>query len=288
MLTTANQTKHKNVAIIGCSHSQLVVDEDKALWIVDLCKKFPKINFFNFSRAGLGNSYIDLILKYVMYEDERQYDLVIVQMSSAHRWMFPISGNIDINLLYGNTNEMFYSSRLPRQYEKYQHKVKKHFGIDNITTETMILPYAYGLMTHTKEEIETLDNIKLFEGLPEDQDNNISRWSPSIATLQSKLFARQLNKLGEQYNILFFNWFETFLPELQQDLISNISNLPISVTDWIEEKYPKKYKDKNNKNYIGPWNDGTNHFNAHGNKVFFKGYIMKSKIRTKLQELENA
>ena len=288
MLTTENQNKHKNVAIIGCSHSELVMDTDRAMWIVDLCKKFPRINFFNFSRAGLGNYYIDLMLKYVMYEDERHYDLVIVQMTSAHRWMFPISGNSEINLLYGNTNEMFASSRLPRQYKKYERKIKEYYGMDNLTTERMILPYAYGLMTHTKEEIETLDNIKIDPGLAEDQDKNISRWSPSIATLQSKLFARQLNKLGEQYNMLFFNWFETFLPKQQQDLISNISNLPISVTDWVSEKYPKEYKNKDNTDYIGPWNDGTHHFNAQGNKVFFDEYIMTSKIKTRLQELENA
>lgn len=74
-----------NVAIIGCSFSDVNYNPNN--WTELLAKKYPTINFWNYSKGGRGHLYQDMCLKHALFVEK--FDYIIVQCTGRLRWQVP-------------------------------------------------------------------------------------------------------------------------------------------------------------------------------------------------------
>lgn len=73
------------VAVIGCSFSDNNHQDNN--WTQLLANTYPTINFYNYSRGGMGHLYQDMCLKHALYVEA--YDYIIVQCTGSLRWHTP-------------------------------------------------------------------------------------------------------------------------------------------------------------------------------------------------------
>ena len=93
------------VAIIGCSFSDNNHQDNN--WTQLLANTYPTIQFYNYSRGGMGHLYQDMCLKHAVYTED--YDYIIVQCTGSLRWHTPAwieDGPSDIH-----PSEVFFQQR---------------------------------------------------------------------------------------------------------------------------------------------------------------------------------
>lgn len=90
---TVSKFQTKKVAVIGCSHSSIRTNDQ--VWIKQLADRFTHLEVYNYAMPGHGTLYFDMVLKHIMYEQEINYDWIIIQLQSSSRWHIPVMGNPD-------------------------------------------------------------------------------------------------------------------------------------------------------------------------------------------------
>lgn len=281
MLTSSNQ-KSKKVAIMGCSHSDLHPN-GHGYWTKFLCDCFPDIHFVNFSMGGTGNQLIELNFKYALYEDLTEYDCIIVQLSHHLRWQVPITG-WSYDFYYGST-DVAYTDRSP------------DVPTPNMRKRNISVPMAYGsrfidreILTNTIPNVHILNRgiTRRYSAKGEKNQNwdiktdkmkelhmssnNIGTSHLNLASLNTKLFNRQLAHLAKDNSIFYFNWW----PQAEEPEMRSNLGRP-TVMSWWEEN-------------IGSWEvgkyiDQTHHLTIEANEILWKQYIKDTPLYKKLIDL---
>ncbi len=299
MLVSNSQSK--NVAIFGCSHSdydipsreQVVVkakhEEDQGYWIRKLCDDHPNLNFYNFARGAQGNQYIDICMKYAMYQDPIEYCAFIVQTSGHLRWIAPVQGWAE-DWFFGPTSKAFEIEKggdtMPN-FRKVKLTVPYSFGNTILTRERLQGEYAMRPWREHPELIgvtnQGINNGHYFRTRTDKTKakhlatNLAGEKYTGVTALHSKLFNFELADISQHKPIYYFNWWQLGGKEVE----SNIGKL--SVETWLEQEHPGKYRGRDGGR--GPLNNGTDHFTNEGNEFFYNEYIMASKLGPVLTEL---
>lgn len=298
MLVSNSQSK--NVAVFGCSHSDYDIPDraqivkkaqfeyDQGYWIRKLCDNHPNIKFHNFARGAMGNQYIDLCMKYAMYQDPIEYCAFIVQTSGHLRWMAPVQGYAE-DWFFGPTTKAF---KIEEAGE----------GMPNYCLKRLSVPFAFGNEILTRDRLQGEYAMRPWREHPEgigvtNQGVNNGHYFKSrsdrtktkylatnlagekytgLPALQSKIFNFELADISQHKPIYYFNWWQLGGKEVE----SNIGKL--SVETWLELEHPGKYRTKTGD---GPLNNGTDHLTNEGNELLYNEYIMASKLGPVLTEL---
>jgi len=240
----------KKIAIIGCSHSYY--GECETNWTTMFPDDFI---IHNYSLAGHGVQYFDFILKYLV-ANKMDYDCVIIQLTSATRWQFPVSGHTSNELIEWKVSD---------NYVNYSVNYSHATAHDTVDHEDLYKNYP----------MKFLNDISIFNhGFKRSRDNLTdaefdrfdinSSQQETWVTEYYNLFTQTLHMYESQFPNVFW-WRFANTP------INNIGHGTHTALDTVINK----------KELYGDLNDivdDTYHLTPLGYRILFDEYIMKSKI----------
>ena len=234
------------VAVIGCSHSDLNLQEYNNpptlppkkgnafhSWIVHAAESNPQVHFDCYAKAGEGAIYFDFCLKNIVNQD---YDMCIVQLTTDRRWMFPLNYKLDQTDTWTT------------------HKVTKNLNAFLFQPEHI---NVCGNVSDIKSKTRNYDKQSFVKNfLP---TNNLSE-------TYSKLF---LESLETVYAKCFKNFI--YFTMWNDDHYANNIGHEKTGFDFLTQKYGQKYFKKN-------FVTTDYHLNYEGAKIFYEDYL-KPKIK---------
>jgi len=222
------------VAILGCSHSDTMFVRDN--WVEQLSRKYPDIQFDNYSIVGGGQLDIDCILKHFV-KFKMQFDKVIVQFSGNNRWIIPSQG-------------------VWRDFEDPYDRVELS---NNLHCYRLDVPRARSSRIFTKDELKGIAKGFWSEGHVHVDNFRVDDWACRVGFghYYSDLVHNTMAEIYP-YDFLYWTW-------RQLDFWANNLGHDICAHDWFLKNHKKQYTEE--------WTDDTLHLTPEGNRVLLEEYL---------------
>jgi hypothetical protein len=162
------------VAIIGCSHT--FVDDIQPSWTRFYAEQNPRIQIDNYAHFGHGHLYMDMVLKYLLYEN-KSYDRIVVQMTGDKRWHAAIEADIgynwiaqkitdNLNRIYLDTPRIVYNTVDKKNHVKIPGSIHQNGSIIPQNKLNQYKPGPWNLAQYYSQlfekQIQTIDNLSYF------------------------------------------------------------------------------------------------------------------------------
>lgn len=167
------------VAIIGCSHTYVnsggIVHEPS--WTRVYALENPHIQIDNYAHFGHGHLYMDMVLKYLLYEN-KSYDKIVVQMTGDKRWHAAIPTNVgynwttqkitdNLNRVWLDTSRLVYNDSDNKIHKKLPGYIHQHGSILSSPRDDEYQPGHYSIAQYYtqlfEKQLQTIDNLSYWD-----------------------------------------------------------------------------------------------------------------------------